>query len=339
MTTRPTTLAAIAVRGFAAFLGSFLVIGAIGEARQGATDVGLWFIDLTDLPHVVRFALFGLYGVLLVSWLSAALPRPALRRATAIACLAAAALAARHIVRFESAVSSGLVRPAVPSPLSLPLAVVLAAAGLWIRRDRGLASATAGRVRLGVLAAAGLCALAFPVAQIAFFGTTDYRRPADAAVVFGARVYASGDPSPLLADRIATGVELYRQGLVPVLIMSGGDGADGFNEARVMRERAISAGVDPAAIVVDPSGVTTEASVSNAMTIVAGLGPSPVGPPRLIAVSQAYHLPRIQLAFSTAGVDVLTVPAVDPVPISEMPVLVAREVPAFWLYYLRACLG
>jgi vancomycin permeability regulator SanA len=339
VTTRRTTLIGIAARGFAAFLGGFLVIGAIGEARLGATDLGLWFIDLTDLPHVVRFVVFGLYGVLLVSWLGAGRPRAALRRATAITSLAAAVLAARDVLRFAAAVSTGLVRPGVPIPLSLPLAVVLAALGLWIWRDRGLDGAPAGRVRLGVLAAAGICALAFPVAQIAFFGTTDYRRPADAAVVFGARVYATGDPSPLLADRIATGVELYHQGLVPVLIMSGGDGADGFNEARVMRDRAVAAGVDPAAIEVDPSGVTTEASVGHAMTIMAGLLPSRVGPPRLVAVSQAYHLPRIQLAFSTAGIDVLTVPAVDPVPISEMPILVAREIPAFWLYYLRACLG
>ena len=60
---------------------------------------------------------------------------------------------------------------------------------------------------------------------------------------------------------------------------------------------------------------------------------------RLIAVSQAYHLPRIQLAFAAAGIDVLTVPAIDPVPISEMPLLVAREVPAFWSYFLRQCLA
>ncbi|HLO36288.1 MAG TPA: YdcF family protein, partial [Candidatus Deferrimicrobium sp.] len=152
-------------------------------------------------------------------------------------------------------------------------------------------------------------------------------------------VYADGSPSPLLADRIATGVELYRAGLVPVLVMSGGDGADGFNEAVVMRDRAIAAGVDPTAILLDASGVNTDATVDHTIALLDELRPSAVGPLRLIAVSQPYHLPRIQLAFSGAGIDVLTVPAVDPVPISEMPLLVAREVPAFWLYYLRACLG
>ena len=66
------------------------------------------------------------------------------------------------------------------------------------------------------------------------------------------------------------------------------------------------------------------------------LGTSPNG---VIAVSQAYHLPRVQLTFATAGIDVLTVPAAESQPISEMPLLVAREVPAFWVYFLRVCLG
>ena len=58
-----------------------------------------------------------------------------------------------------------------------------------------------------------------------------------------------------------------------------------------------------------------------------------------MAVSQAFHLPRVQLAFANAGIDVLTVPAADPEPIGETPVLIAREVPAFWAYFLRVCLG
>ena len=148
-------------------------------------------------------------------------------------------------------------------------------------------------------------------------------------------MYASGVPSPLLADRIRTGVELYQSGLVPTLVMSGGDGADGFNEAVVMREEAIAAGVRPEAILVDPAGVSTEATVVNVMALLRHYSV----PPSVIAVSQAYHLPRVQLTFATAGIDVLTVPAADPVPIGEMPLLVAREVPAFWLYYLRVCLG
>jgi uncharacterized SAM-binding protein YcdF (DUF218 family) len=105
-----------------------------------------------------------------------------------------------------------------------------------------------------------------------------------------------------------------------------------------MRDKAVAAGVDPAAILVDPVGITTEATVANTTALLTTRAGG-VAPTRIIAVSQAYHLPRIQLAFATAGIDVLTVPAGDPQPIGEMPFLVAREVPAFWLYYLRVCLG
>ncbi len=326
----------VLVRGGALFLAGFTLVGLVGEARGGATDIGLWFVDLRDLGPVATLALLALFGAILLGWVLQATPRPAIRRAASLACLAMATLAARDVVRFANAVSTGLVRPATPIPLSALTAVGLAFSAFWIWRDRGLSAGPRGRVRVGVGAAALFAAASFPLLQMWFFGTTDYRRSADAAVVFGARVYASGSPSPLLADRIATAVELYRSGLVPVLIMSGGDGADGFNEAAVMRDEAVAAGVDPAAILVDASGVTTEASVNHALQMIRGRRlPSP----RLIAVSQAYHLPRIQLAFSAAGIDVLTVPAADPVAIGEMPLLVVREVPAFWLYYLRACLG
>jgi hypothetical protein len=46
----------------------------------------------------------------------------------------------------------------------------------------------------------------------------------------------------------------------------------------------------------------------------------------------------VQLAFAGAGIDVLTVPAVDPRFIDEMPILIGREVLAFWAYDLRTCL-
>lgn len=53
-------------------------------------------------------------------------------------------------------------------------------------------------------------------------------------MIFGARVSATGQPSPLLADRIRTGIELYQSGFVPLLVMSGGR-----RERRVQRGTAI----------------------------------------------------------------------------------------------------
>lgn len=338
MRRRLTLACALLVRGVVLFLAAFTVLGLVGAVRGRATDLALWFVDVRDLPPLIQDVALGTFAATLGAWALARTPGRRRRLPAAAASAAFAILAARDTARFFDAVAGGQVRPAVPVPLSLFLAVGLALIAVWIVRDHGIEVARPWATRVAVVAVAVVAVASFPVIQIAFFGTTDYRRPADAAVILGARVYASGDPSPLLADRIATGVSLYREGAVPILVMSGGLGSDGFNEATVMRDRAIGLGVPATAILVDDAGVTTEATVDHALALLGGVeGRS--APLRLIAVSQAYHLPRIQLAFSAAGIDVLTVPAVDPVPISEMPILVAREIPAFWLYYLRACLG
>jgi vancomycin permeability regulator SanA len=333
-------LAAVTARGVAILVGLVSFVGVIGELRGAASDLGLWLVDVRDVDPIVARLTLAAIGVCLVAWAVARSPGRIQRGAAFAACLVLEGLALRDTFRYSGLVASGTIRASSPVPWSLVLALLatVVAVGIVGRRGHGLEPLRPSNARLATVVAVGVATILFPIAQIACFGSTDYRRPAEAAIVFGARVYANGQPSPLLADRIATGVALYREGLVPVLVMSGGDGADGWNEAAVMRDVAISAGVPAAAVLVDRAGVNTDATVANTIGLVAEPA-RPRSEIRLIAVSQAYHLPRIQLAFSQAGIDVLTVPAVDPVPIEEMPLLVAREVPAFWLYYLRVCLG
>ena len=338
MRSRILTTVDLSMRGAAAFLAVLTLIGVIGELRGRTSDASLWWIDLRDLPSLARLALLAVFAALLGVWAIAPLPGARLRWVAAIGCGIFAVFALRDVWRFYAAVAAGNIRPAVGIPLSLFIALLLGGLALAALRTRGAGTPRRLRGWIGLAAAAGAWGIAFPLAQMLFFGTTDYRRPADVAVIFGARVYASGQPSPLLADRIRTGVELYDSGLVPVLVLSGGDGSDGFNEARVMRDVAVAAGVEPRAILIDPAGDSTEATVANVMSILADRNGS-AGPGRVIAVSQAYHLPRVQLAFANAGLDVLTVPASEREPIREMPLFVAREVPAFWAYYLRVCLG
>src|SRR5690606_10496208 len=103
----------------------------------------------------------------------------------------------------------------------------------------------------------------FPVAQVIFFGKTDYRRAADAVVVFGAQVHNDGHPSTSLNDRMSTAVDLYRAGLVHYVIVSGGVGESGFNEAIVMRDMAVEDGVPAERVVVDSNGVNTDATVND----------------------------------------------------------------------------
>lgn len=327
----------LAGRGTAVGFGVLSILAVVAELRGRTAEISLWWIDLRDLPGAVRMAILVALASLLIAWAVHPAPGRGLRRLMAASCLTVAVVALRDSVVFAQAVSAGLVAPAIPVPLSAATAALFTALALGSLRSTRSPSATPRRTALALLVATGTWAILFPLAQMLFFGTTDYRRPADAAVIMGARVYASGQPSPLLADRLRTGIELYRTGLVPVLVMSGGDGSDGFNEAAVMRDAAIAAGVDPGAILLDAAGNTTEVTVRNSLALLAGKDGAP--PVRLIAVSQAYHLPRIQLAYANAGIDVLTVPAPEAQPIRELPLFIAREVPAFWSYLLRTCLG
>ncbi len=184
-----------------------------------------------------------------------------------------------------------------------------------------------------VSAATAAFVILMPLAQMAFFGTTDYRRQADAIVVFGAKVDANGKASIALADRVYTGVQLYKEGLAPVIIMSGGIEPTGSNEAQVMSDLAASEGVPASAILQDTNGFDTQASVNDTTAMFRSKGFRTV-----LAVSHFYHLPRIKLTYARAGYDVFTVPSRD-TPIGPNTMIIAREIPAFWLYYVRSALG
>lgn len=252
------------------------------------------------------------------------------RRVTALVSALLALAACGNVAAFYSAWRLGSITPAVPLPASALFAVVFG----WIawRAWRGVGSAAPGRS--GHIATVGVaCALAlvFPVVQVAFFGTTDYRRPADVAVVLGAKVYSNGTLSTTVEDRVRTGVDLYDAGLVSRLVMSGAVGDSGVDEPVAMRDRAVAMGVPASAVLLDHAGENTDATVRETTAIFERENIHSV-----LAVSQFYHLPRIKLAYRAAGWEVRTVPATFSRVIPETPWLVAREVPAFWTYWLRS---
>lgn len=148
---------------------------------------------------------------------------------------------------------------------------------------------------LGIFAAAtagAALAVATP-ALTARLATVGARHPiasgnftkADAALVLGARVWPDGRASRFLRERIVTGVRLYRQGLVDVIIMSGaGEDSSGHGEPKVMRRVAEQAGVPPEAIIEDPLGVDTYSSCIRAR--------DEYGMRSVIVATQEFHLPR-----------------------------------------------
>ena len=81
---------------------------------------------------------------------------------------------------------------------------------------------SARRVRIGVLAAIGLGVLYVGITfvQVVAASNNDDRTPADAIVVLGAAQY-DGEPSPVLAARLDHALELWEQGVAPLVVTTG----------------------------------------------------------------------------------------------------------------------
>jgi uncharacterized SAM-binding protein YcdF (DUF218 family) len=92
-------------------------------------------------------------------------------------------------------------------------------------------------------------------------GQRDEQRPANAIVVMGAAQY-DGRPSPVFAARLEHAVELYRAGVAPRLIVTGGkQEGDRTTEAASARAYAIAHGVPQDAILVEDKSRTTLESI------------------------------------------------------------------------------
>ena len=87
---------------------------------------------------------------------------------------------------------------------------------------------------------------------IAWTGQRDDARPADAIIVLGAAAY-DAKPSPVFEERIRHGIDLYKRGLAPKIIFTGGYGGAGarFSESQVARRYALRNGVPDKAILIE----------------------------------------------------------------------------------------
>jgi uncharacterized SAM-binding protein YcdF (DUF218 family) len=92
-------------------------------------------------------------------------------------------------------------------------------------------------------------------------GQRDERRPAGAIVVLGAAQY-DGRPSPVFRARLDHAIALYREGLAPWLIVTGGkQEGDRTTEAATARTYAIEQGVPGEAILVEDASRSTLQSI------------------------------------------------------------------------------
>ena len=121
------------------------------------------------------------------------------------------------------------------------------------------------------------------------------------AIVFGAGLTRSGEPTPALYDRVATAADLYRRGVVDKLLLTGDNRFVNYNEPEAMRRAAVKLGVPDGNVVLDYAGRRTYDSCYRAREI--------FGVKRAILVTQAFHLERALYLCDAFGLDSLGVAA------------------------------
>jgi uncharacterized SAM-binding protein YcdF (DUF218 family) len=119
--------------------------------------------------------------------------------------------------------------------------------------------------RLLVLALLWLLGVA---AYIIWVGQRDDAVPADAIIVLGAAAY-DAKPSPVFEERIRHGIDLYKRGLAPTLIFTGGYGGKGarFSESQVARRYALRQGVPDKAIMIESLSRNTHENLRQASQV------------------------------------------------------------------------
>ena len=316
-------------RALAFFLGFFLLLTLGFGVISFHTN--LWWFDLTLLPSDVLRVLCVLALSLGLLGFAASPQMARWRRITTSAVLLLFLFfTGRNVVTYYFLLQRRLVHTAPLVPFSLLVLVGLLYFVWAVRRSQDVPpAATALPLWLFLLVNLTVGVL-FPIAQIFCFGRTDYRRPADAIVVFGARTYADGTLSSVLENRVATALELYKQGYGRTLIFSGGPGDGPVHETEAMRRFALRSGVRNDDVILDAGGINTQATVANTLALFERKGLR-----RILVVSDFTHLPRIKLTYQLAGQLVFTVPARELPRLSQLLFQLGRETAAFWAYYFR----
>ncbi|MES2706918.1 MAG: YdcF family protein [Verrucomicrobiota bacterium] len=154
-------------------------------------------------------------------------------------------------------------------------------------------------------------------AVIRNFGTRDQAVKSDCIIVLGAAVQGD-EPSPVFEERIRHGVHLYKEGLAPRILFTGGLG-DGSrsSESAVGVKTAHRLGVPAAAMLMEEKSRTTRQNLHEARAVMRGHGLKSA-----IIVSDPPHLKRALMMAADLGMEAVP----SPTPTSRYRSLKAKSV-------------
>jgi uncharacterized SAM-binding protein YcdF (DUF218 family) len=137
------------------------------------------------------------------------------------------------------------------------------------------------------------------------YGSVDRSQKADAIIVFGARVWPGGQPSPILRARTRTAFELWQKGMAPKIICTGGVGDYPPAESEVSAELLRSWGVPAPDILTETQSTSTQENVEYASEL---LRPNDR---KVLAVSDPFHLWRCRQECRMVGLEAYTAPSTE----------------------------
>jgi uncharacterized SAM-binding protein YcdF (DUF218 family) len=128
----------------------------------------------------------------------------------------------------------------------------------------------------------------------------------DAIIVFGAAEY-DGRPSPVFRARLDHAYDIFRRGLAPVVITTGGAAADpNYSEGGVGHDYLMRRGIPEMALIAETQASDTAESAQRVAVIMRTNRMK-----SCIAVSDAYHVFRIRKLLEHEGLQVYVAPRAD----------------------------
>ena len=167
-------------------------------------------------------------------------------------------------------------------------------------RSHGSARVWLRRLLRGIAVAVALLSVYYLITlfQVWRAGNEDGPESAEVIVVLGAAQY-DGRPSPQLAARLDHALDLWEDGVAPLLMVTGGNQpGDRFTEAEASLAYLVERGVPETAILREDIGRTTYESLDAAADVLAAGGLDVV-----VLVTDPYHALRSKLIAEDVGLD------------------------------------
>lgn len=143
----------------------------------------------------------------------------------------------------------------------------------------------------------------FTFAQVWWSARQDDRRQSDAIVVLGAAQF-DGKPSSVLAARLDHAIELYKEGVAPVIVVTGGgQPGDRFTEATSAANYLSEHDIPNSAILRETTSRSSWQSLAASARIL-----NERGLDRVVLVSDPFHSERIRRTAEELGLDAVTSP-------------------------------